>query len=488
MRHFSSVVVRNSVFGIAAQLAIKVLSFAFSVLIVRNLGAATYGQYTGVLAFGALFIFIADLGLSPFTVREVARLRDAADGMERSRQLFSDVLVLRMLLSLLASGLVIGTALLTGRPSVMVIAIALGNIGLLLYSLQGTSDSFLAGFERLDLSAGSKVSYQLVFVLVGSLMLWMEFGYYGLIFANLLGIALMTYVCWRGVRALGMRFARPKPGNWFMLLRASIPFGVVGFTLGLSYKFDSVLLNIFRSDVETGYYNAAYSLVFSTAVLSNAINTALYPSLARQAASMSHNLSSIYSRALRYLMVLSFPIAVGASALADQIVLFLFGLAYGPAALALKIVIWVVPLMFISEFLGYVVVVSGREGRVARAVLLSTGLNVVINILLVPRFGLLAAAAMTVVTEAVLVGQYLWMLREEMRQLDRAYLLWRPVLAALLMGGLVLLLRPYVPFFVNVGIGGAAYVSLLLVFGVVGIEELRFIRNMRTPAEAPTTY
>jgi len=56
-----------------AQIAIKVLSFGFSVLIVRRLGVQVFGQYAALLAFGATFAIISDLGLSPYTVRQVAR-------------------------------------------------------------------------------------------------------------------------------------------------------------------------------------------------------------------------------------------------------------------------------------------------------------------------------------------------------------------------------------------------------------------------------
>jgi O-antigen/teichoic acid export membrane protein len=467
----------------AAQMAIKLLSFGFSVLIVRNLGAADYGQYAAVLAFGAMFVFLADLGLSPYAVREVARWRDAPDGTERANALFGDVLLLRFLLSVLAALLLIVTAWLTGRPMVMTIAIALGTLGLIMYSVQGSSDAMLAGFERLDLSAGSKVSYQLVFVLVGAAALLLGTGYYGLIGANLLGIAVMTIICWRGARRLGVRASRAIARNWPALLRASIPFGIIGFTLGLSYKFDSVLLNIFRSDAETGYYNAAYNLVFSTVMLSNVINTSLYPSLTRQAASAPHTLPAIYERALRYLLVLALPIAVGAAALADQIVPFLFKAAYQPAVPALQIVIWVVPLMFTSEFLGYVVLIAGDERRAARAVVVSTGFNVGLNLLVVPRYGFLGAAVMTVLTEAVLVGQYVWMQRAQMRRLDWGRVLLRPLLAALLMGGLALALRG-LPLLLNIALVGLAYGGLLLLLGVVGRDELQFVRGLRRGAES----
>src|SRR5579859_5596985 len=146
MQQFSRTVFRNSAFGMAAQLAIKVFSFIFSVLIVRNLGPEVNGQYQAVLAFGAMFVFISDLGLSTYVVREVAHWRDQPDGIEHANMLFGNILVLRMILSIAAAALLITTAWLTGRPMIMTIAIALGTLGLLMYSIQGTSDAMLAGF------------------------------------------------------------------------------------------------------------------------------------------------------------------------------------------------------------------------------------------------------------------------------------------------------------------------------------------------------
>jgi len=481
MQKFSLTVLRNSAFGMGAQLAIKVLSFGFSVAIVRTLGAQAFGQYSAVLAFGATLTFLADLGLSPYAVRQVAQWRDAPDGgpsgLERTRAFYGSVLALRLALSFVTALLLIALAWLTGRPPVMIGAIALGTLGLLMYGVQGTSDAVLAGYERLDLSAGARVLNQLVFVFLGAAALIVGLGYYGLILANLVAIAAMTLVCWRAVKRLGVQPARATVKGWTTLLRASFPFGVIGLALGLSYKFDSVLLNIFRGDAETGYYNAAYNLVFSAAVFSNAINTALYPSLTREAASAPHRLPRIYERALRYLLLASLPVAVGVWALADQIVVTLFKAAYLPAAPALQIVIWVVPLMYASEFLGYIVLVNGQERRAARAIVTSSALNVAVNLLLVPRFGFLAAAAMTVITEAVLVGQYVWMLRATVRQMDWGHTLVRPLLAAAVMGVVVLALRGQAGLWVNAALGAGVYALCLLALGVVGKDEVSLARG-----------
>src|SRR5579859_770743 len=484
MNGFSRVVLRNSAWGLVAQFAIKVMSFAFSVLVIRKLGADAFGQYAAVGAFGAIFIFIADLGLSPYMVRQFARWRNTPDGHAEAQRLYGTVIALRLLLSCLAAVLIICAAWLTRRPAIMIGAIALNAVTLILYGVQGTSEAALAGFERFDYSSGAKIANQFVFVLLGGLGLWLGFGYYGLIVANLVGVALMTYVCARGVRELHLLKPQGLSGSlWPALLRASLPFGLIGFALGLSYKFDSVLLNIFRSDAETGWYNAAYNLVFSAAVLSNVFNTALYPSLAREAMTAPDKLPPVVERGLRYLMLVALPIAVGTAVLADQLVTFLFKSGFEPAAPILQIIIWTVPLMFTSEMLGYVVLITDQERRAARSVLVSTGLNVTCNLLLVPRFGFYAAAVMTVVTEAVLVAQHMWTLRDLIRRLNWMTTFLRPLAAAALMGAITLLLRSQVPLLPDVALSGCAYLLFLLVLGSIGPDEWRFFRGLRAPVE-----
>ena len=183
-------------------------------------------------------------------------------------------------------------------------------------------------------------------------------------------------------------------------------------------------------------------------------------------------------------MVISLPIAAGIWAVADELVPLLFTTAYLPAAPVLRVVIWAVPLMFASEFLGYVAVIRGEEGRVARSVAISTGVNVALNLILVPRFGLPAAAAMTVATELVLVGQYLWLLRAELRQTSTlvgrsagrsrprwSWPAWRWSCATSRSSR-------------SPRWGRSTYAGLLLALGVAGRDELRFLLSLRRPVPA----
>ena len=156
-RSVSQIIFRNSSLGFGAQATIKVLSFIFSIVVVRNLGADAFGQYTAVLAFTAIFSIFSDLGMSAFTVRQVARLREQPEHTAKVNELYGNVLGLRLLLAVFTIGLVILFAVVTRRPPERIVSIGLYSLTLILFSAWGASDSILAGYERLDLSSLGKV-------------------------------------------------------------------------------------------------------------------------------------------------------------------------------------------------------------------------------------------------------------------------------------------------------------------------------------------
>jgi O-antigen/teichoic acid export membrane protein len=183
-------------------------------------------------------------------------------------------------------------------------------------------------------------------------------------------------------------------------------------------------------------------------------------------------------------MVAALPLTFGVFVLAQQLVPFLFDDGYEPAVNALRILVWVVPFMYASEFLGYVVLINGQEHKVARAVAVSTLVNVAVNLMVVPRFGFIGAADVTVLTEAVMVSQYLFIMRQDMRRLTWDKILFRPLLAAALMGVSLAALNIQ-SLLANVAIGAAIYLGLILLLGVLGKDEIRFVRGLWRRAEAP---
>lgn len=471
-------VLRNSGYGFAAQLSIKVLSFLFSVFVIRRLGSNDFGLYSAALAFTTAFAFLSDLGLGVYMVRAVARLREEHAGQLRIQKLYNDVIWLRILLAIGAILVIGAAAILFRQPEYLIGAILLNSLSLLLYAVQGISDAVLAGFERLDITSWGKVINQLVFVGLGAGVLFSGLGYYGLIAASLAGVLALTVFCWQAVRRLGLGFGRPDVSSWMLLLRSSIPFGVITLALGLSYKFDTILLTAYRPPDEVGFYNAAYNLVFSAVLVANVIDTALYPTLSRISVSNPGALPPTYTRLIRFLLAVSLPIAAGGWVVGAQLIPLLYKHEFQSAVPAFLILVWVIPLMFMSDFLGYTIIIGDHEGVVARSVVISTVLNVAANLILVPRYGLMAASWMTVLTEAVLVGQYIWYLQRahpDIRWMDSVL---PPLFSAGFMGVILFLLTDKLGLVWLIAAGGALYLVFSLLFRNIRKEDFTFLRGL----------
>jgi O-antigen/teichoic acid export membrane protein len=478
MSSFSRIVARNSIFSLMGQIGIKILSFCFSVFVVRRLGGESYGQYTTVLAYVNIFAIFSDFGLAAYALREIAKDK------ERTSSIFSNVVAMRLILSVLAVAMATGSAILSGRSPDLVLGVFVYSCGLFLYAVQGPLDMLLMAKERLGYSAVFSVVNQLVFVSLGTLVLLRGYGVIGLIVASLCGVSAMAGLSFVVIhRRLGGLEWQVDPSTWLRLVRSALPFGVIGFTLGLSYKVDTVLLQYFQGDAVTGWYNAAYNLIFMLMTISHAVNISLYPSMVRQHATNPDKMAQIYNRALRYMVVLSLPIAAGTTVLADKIVLFLYSEEFSATILPLRILVWVLPLMFLSELLGNIVVVHDQEHKVARSIGVSTAVNLALNLVLIPRFGLKAASGITVFTEAVLVGQYLWMLRRELASVDQVSVFLKPVLAATSMGIAAWVLRGW-NLLAIVVIAVAIYLAGVVSLGVVGKKEVYFVRNLLARREA----
>lgn len=478
MTQLSAIVVKNSVFSLLGQVAIKVLSFCFSVFVVRRLGGESYGQYSTVLAYVGIFAIFSDLGLAPYGVREIAKDR------EKTSSMFSNVVALRLVLSFLAVAMTISSAILSGRSPDLVLGIFVASCGLFLYAVQGPLDMLLMAKERLDYSATFSVVNQLVFVSLGTIVLLKGYGVIGLIVASLCGVLAMASLSLVVIRRhLGGLQWQVDPSTWLRLVKAALPFGIIGFTLGLSYKVDTVLLQYFHGDAVTGWYNVACNLIFMLMTVSHAVNISLFPSMVRQYATNPDKMAQIYNRALKYMFVLSLPIAAGTTVLGDKIVLFLYSEEFSAAILPLRILIWVLPLMFLSEILGYIIVVHNRETKVARSIGVSTAVNLLLNLILIPRFGLKAASVITVLTEAILVGQYLWILRRELASIERVSAFLKPALAAAFMGMAVWAFREW-DLLIVVAIAAVIYLAGIVLLGVVDKKEVHFLRSLLNRREA----
>jgi O-antigen/teichoic acid export membrane protein len=189
------------------------------------------------------------------------------------------------------------------------------------------------------------------------------------------------------------------------------------------FRFDVQVLQS-RGSTVVGNYANAYKVIDAAGVIPSSFVLALFPQLSRRAAGEG-GLLKAYALAAKILIGIAVVLAAGLMVLAEPLTRIAWGDEFLPdSARALQILVWFLPLSFFNGLTQYVLIALGRQASITRAFALAAGFNVAANLLLVPLFSYVAAAAITIATEVVLLGTFLLALRGalSLSELGRALL------------------------------------------------------------------
>jgi O-antigen/teichoic acid export membrane protein len=338
----------------------------------------------------------------------------------------------------------------------------------------------LTANERFDLSMAVQVIGQLMNLGVGLAFLLLGFGFLGLLYTGFVVMPVQIILSVWAIRRF--RLARLpfeiSPKTWASFIRASLPFGLTSLALTYNLNADTVILGFFHTQADVGWYQAAYKLVFNITGLLGGFLVVITPSLAREYHHDPERVHSWSRAVVQWMALFALPITIGISILAPTVISLLYGPRFAPSAPALAVICWDVPLVMFNAFCGNLTAATGLERPAARIYLLSTILNIVLNLLLIPSFGFMAAAANTVITDGLTSIRFAILLHEHVQIGRIAPRVGRILLGTLLTGGVVWLARG-LPLPLTVLSGGATY-GLLAVFLKLGDWDalLRPVRRL----------
>lgn len=465
---------RNSTFYLGADTTIKVLGFIFNVYIVRQLGDERLGLYSTALAYAGIFSIIGDLGMTQYVTREIARGRCQAD------EVFWDLVSIRLILSLIATILITASAyFVTSYQPNMVFGIFLVCLGFFVHAFLGPVQIILSGHERIDQNSMLNTVVQVAFVTVGTLVLIKGQSFHSLIVATYIGIpvaALLGAIIIRRLNLASLRF-RITPKNWLPMLKASLPFALITFTLMAATDLDTVLLSLLRSPEEVGWYKAAYNLTFKLLFIKGALLSTLHPQMSRYYGVSKERVGKTFNTAFKILWAFSFPIALGTTFLAEPLVVLLYTDEFIKSGLVLAILIWALPFLNLSSLCGSITVASDKEKNAAKVYLASALLNLVSNLIAIPIWGYIGAAVTTVLTEFVALGLFYSVLHSEFPLTDLKNTLLKPTLAGLAMV-IVILSLPKLPLAVVIVIGALVFPAVLLSLKPFNQTELEILAGL----------
>ena len=459
----SSVAPRGKILGNVLSLSAgdvlsRIIAFAGTAYLTRKLGPAGFGIIGFALALGSYLRLVATGGSDSMATREVARRPGDA------RTIAASVILVRLVFAFLAMGAMAIIAWLIDKSLATKLVIALSGLSFLSLAID-TSWAY-KGLERNRPVAISMILGQTIFVI---LVLLFVRGRDDVVFvpvAQFLGEVI-------GATLLAVLILRVGPVKWHFreglrVLRSSGNVLASKILRTLIFNFDVLLLGFLLGEKHVGLYVAPYRFCFVLLAVAVAIHASYLPAFVRAASKGPDTLAEITNRALAFSAAVGAPLVVGGMVVARPLLWTLFGPDYVDGAGAFRLLILSIGLIFLHGHLRNLLLVFDRTSTELRIVAAATAVNIALNFLLIPVWGIVGAAASTVVAEALILVSATLVIRAAGVRF-RLGAIWRPALAAAVMAGALLGARIGEKLALSVALGSVVYTAALVLLR--GIPE-----------------
>ena len=380
-----------------------IMGLVYSMYTARYLGPERYGTIAFALAFTSIFGVVTDLGINTLTIREVARNKNSATTF------LGNLLLIKSILVIITVAFIVVAVNLTGHDRIEIDVTYLISISIILSAFNGAFNSLFQAFERIEYVSIGSVLSNISMLLGAGYAISQGFGVIGFaciyIFSSTLGLAYTLFVANRLHLTHALQIDREM--IWPMMKEA-LPFGITALS-GMIYTYaDSIMLSSLKGNEVVGWYNAPYRLMLMMLFIPNVINVVIFPVMSRYFTSSPSFLKLIYTKYLKFMLILSLPLGMGTTLIADKIILFVFGVGFENSIVALKIIIWTIVLTFIGAAFARLLESVNQQRIITKISMVCMVVNVLLNILLIPKFSYIGSSFVTVVTEFLLVGSIIF--------------------------------------------------------------------------------
>jgi len=368
-------------------------TFLVGILLVRYLGADQFGQYSYALSIAALFGAISSLGLDRLTVREL--LLRPAD----KENILGTVFLLRLSGSALAFVFSILFTFFLGDELITIIMVSVISFSFMFQSAF-VVDFFFQSLVKSKYSAIPQIIGLLLSSIIKLLLILFHFQLIWFIFSValeslLIGIGLFLSFKFQGLKISGWRFNLPMAKK---MLSDSWPLILSGIAVSVYMKTGQIMVKKMLNVQELGYYSAAIRICESWYFLPVAISNSLFPAIMSAKSTSKEVYSNRIQKLYDLMSFLAISIAIPITIFSEDIIRLLYGQTFTPASGVLTIYVWAGISVFLGVASGQFLIAENLTKISFYRTLLGGFLNIVLNYLLIPKFGITGSALATLIS------------------------------------------------------------------------------------------
>ncbi len=398
----------NTFFQLVGKFVSSGFGFLITILLARFYGVSDFGEYIKITAFVSAFWIMGDFGLNAIVLQGYG---------EDNTEKFNLLLSLRVLLSLFLIFLCISILafLPAGYTTLSKLGIIIFSFSILSQNIHLTTNSIFQHrlmYQKtlIALTVTNVISFILIVICVylklPILTVVMSMSASGI---ALIIVSLALVKKYVAQIVLTFDFSQMRK-----LLFAAAPLGFVLVFNVLYFHMDSFLLAIMKTNREVGFYGLSYKFFETLLVIPTFYGNSVYPVLLARLKSDREGFRRLFRKSLGLLLIMALVTTVGTVLVAPLLIRLSTGsTAYAGAVGALQILALSFPVYFLSSIFMWYYVSLNKKALLLFVYGSSLIVNLVLNLIFIPRFSFMASAAITGISELYILLIFVWVYKRK---------------------------------------------------------------------------
>ncbi len=398
---------KNYIYNLIYQILTMAAPLITTPYVSRVLGAEPIGKYSYAYSIMYYFMLAAILGTATYAEREISFYQD--DRKKRSQR-FWDLVVLRVITTLISVScyavivkFLFADYIMFGIISLNIISVALDTVWL----FQGLEE-----FGQISLrdSIIKVLTIILILLLVNSPNDLYEYVLIMSLSPAISAISLFPFI--------HRYIDRPFWENLhpFKDFKNIIGLFIPAVAISAYAMLDKTMLGIFTVEkTENGYYEQAIKLSKTALTIVTALGTVMIPRISYYAEKKeTKKIEEYMLKSYRFVWLLGIPICFGLIGISNNLVPWFYGEQFEKVKELLKILSFLVIAIGLSNVTGMQYLIpTKQQKKLTNSVLIGAVINVVLNVMLIPRFYALGAAIASVCAECMVTIVQLFYIQKQ---------------------------------------------------------------------------
>jgi O-antigen/teichoic acid export membrane protein len=393
---------------LAGRLFGDALAFGLFVLVAREFGPAGTGSYFFHFAIATIFYELVSLGIEEYGVREYAQRERGARGA-----LLSSLFGAQLLIGFLVGASLLLASMTRGKVLLPLLAFMLAYQ--LCFAVSRTL--FIPAFVRgqVWIQVLAEVAVRAAVLLIALTVIQTSNGAPSLVLSlvgfPIVGVAVVAFgiaIARRFDDGIELTLSFRELG---VALKALWPFAAANVVTGIYTRSGILVLFVVAGGIDAGLFASAYKFAELSWALLALVPLAGYAHLARMLRESDRDFRVLSARLLRATLLAGGALAWGTYWILPPLIASLLGSEFEHAVPILRALTAAVALLAINEYLERILLVVGRQMPRLHILLVQAVSNLLLNILLVPRFGITGTVVAFIASQAIVVPLFIRTLR-----------------------------------------------------------------------------